>query len=54
MALGEAAGVAAAQATAAGKALRELDIAALQRQLLAQGAYLGDDTDGSRPSLIND
>jgi hypothetical protein len=54
MALGEAAGVAAAQATAAGKALRELDIAALQRQLLAQGAYLGGDTDGSRPSLIND
>jgi hypothetical protein len=45
MALGEAAGVAAAQAAASGKALRELDVAALQRQLLAQGAYLGGDTD---------
>ena len=42
MALGEAAGVAAAQAAANGKGLRELDMAALQRQLLAQGAYLGD------------
>ncbi len=48
MALGEAAGVAAAQAVAGGKALRELDIAALQRQLLTQGAYLGGETDGTR------
>jgi hypothetical protein len=45
MALGEAAGVAAAQVAASGKALRELDVAALQRQLLTQGAYLGGDTD---------
>ena len=48
MALGEAAGVAAAQAAASNKGLRELDMAALQHQLLAQGAYIGGDTDPTR------
>jgi hypothetical protein len=54
MALGEAAGVAAAQSTAAGKTLRDIDMATLQRQLLAQGAYLGGDTDKSGPKHTND
>jgi hypothetical protein len=42
MALGEAAGVAAAQAVAAGIAPRAIDIQALRAQLRAQGAFLGD------------
>jgi hypothetical protein len=41
MALGEAAGVAAAQASDSGKTPRELDMSALRRQLILQGAYLG-------------
>ncbi|MFC3704259.1 FAD-dependent oxidoreductase [Devosia honganensis] len=41
-ALGEAAGVAAAQAAAGGIAPRAVDVRRLQRQLIAQGAFLGD------------
>jgi hypothetical protein len=41
-ALGEAAGVAAAQAVAASLPPRAIDIDRLQGQLLAQGAFLGD------------
>lgn len=40
-AMGEAAGVAAAWAIQGGSSVHETDIAALQEQLLAQGAYLG-------------
>ncbi|MDB5980424.1 MAG: dependent oxidoreductase [Pseudomonas sp.] len=43
MALGEAAGVAAAQAVVNQCLLRDLDIPALRQQLLRQGAFLGDD-----------
>lgn len=43
MALGEAAGTAAAQAVADNTTPRNVDISALQRQLKAQGAYLGDE-----------
>lgn len=54
MALGEAAGVAAAQASASGKALRELDMPALRRQLIYQGAYLGAEMDKNHShSLLN-
>ena len=42
MALGEAAGVAAAQAVAAGAEPRAIDTRALRAQLRAQGAFLGD------------
>lgn len=42
MALGEAAGVAAAQAVSRAVTPREVDTDLLQRQLLAQGAFLGD------------
>jgi len=42
MALGEAAGVAAAQSASSGRRLRDLNVALLQRQLLRQGAFLGD------------
>lgn len=41
MALGEAAGVGAAQASATKSNLRALDMAALRKQLLSQGAFLG-------------
>src|SRR5690606_34975030 len=52
-ALGEAAGVAAAQAVATEVLPRAIDIQRLQRQLLAQGAFLGDgiDTDAHRVSV---
>lgn len=40
-ALGEAAGVAAAQAAAEGIAPRAIDVKRLQKQLIAQGAFLG-------------
>jgi glycine/D-amino acid oxidase-like deaminating enzyme len=42
MALGEAAGVAVAQCAERGLPVRQADIGALQRQLLRQGAFLGD------------
>jgi len=42
MALGEAAGVAAAQCVERGVTVRQADIGALQRQLLQQGAFLGE------------
>ncbi|MFD0673057.1 FAD-dependent oxidoreductase [Cohnella sp. GCM10027633] len=41
-AMGEAAGVASAMASASGTGFRDVPIAALQRELIAQGAYLGD------------
>ena len=41
MALGEAAGVAAAQALSSGCLPRDIEIAPLQKQLLRQGAFLG-------------
>jgi hypothetical protein len=44
MAMGEAAGVAAAMAVAAGVTARQVDVAALQRTLRAQGADPGDQT----------
>jgi len=43
MALGEAAGVAAVLSFSSACSLRQLDIAALQRQLIRQGAFLGAD-----------
>lgn len=45
-ALGEAAGVAAAQAAAAGTSPRAVDVKRLQKQLIAQGAFLGGQEDG--------
>ncbi|HKX41817.1 MAG TPA: FAD-dependent oxidoreductase, partial [Burkholderiaceae bacterium] len=42
MAMGEAAGVAAALAIDAGVAVRDVDVAAVQRTLRAQGADPGD------------
>jgi hypothetical protein len=45
MALGEAAGVAAAQCAERGAPVRRADVGALQRQLLRQGAFLGDRTE---------
>jgi FAD dependent oxidoreductase len=45
MALGEAAGVAAAQCAERGVPVRQADVGALQRQLLRQGAFLGDRTE---------
>lgn len=41
-AMGEAAGLAAAMASAAGVGFRDVPIPELQRKLIAQGAYLGD------------
>jgi hypothetical protein len=40
--MGEAAGVASAMAQRAGQAPREVDVAALQARLQAQGACIGD------------
>lgn len=47
MAMGEAAGVAAAMALSAGTTVRDVDVAALQRRLRAQGADPGD-----QPALV--
>jgi hypothetical protein len=44
MAMGEAAGVAAAVALAAGVRVRDVDVPALQKTLRAQGADPGDQT----------
>lgn len=43
MALGEAAGTAAAQAAARKQAPRDIDVGELRRQLLSQGAFIGED-----------
>ena len=45
MAMGEAAGVAAAMAVAASVSVRKIDVAALQKKLRSQGADPGDQTD---------
>jgi hypothetical protein len=45
MAMGEAAGVAAAMALDAGVRVRDVDVPALQRKLRAQGADPGDSPD---------
>ena len=42
MAMGEAAGIAAAQALNGGTTVREVDVRAIQRQMRAQGADPGD------------
>lgn len=52
MALGEAAGVAAAQAVQANVTPRQIDPQALRRQLRAQGAFLGDDAPVSSTSNV--
>lgn len=44
MALGEATGVAAALSTKLGVSPKSLDVTVLQKELLRQGAYLGDET----------
>src|SRR3984885_7534540 len=44
---GQAAGAAAALSVAAGRAVPDIDIAELQRELLRQGAYLQDDSIGA-------
>jgi hypothetical protein len=43
--MGEAAGLGAALALRAGGAVADVDVAALQRALQGQGAYLGDDSE---------
>ena len=50
MALGEAAGVAAALALDAGVSVRNVDVAAVQRTLRAQGADPGDQS-GPNPDV---
>jgi hypothetical protein len=50
MAMGEAAGVAAAMALDAGVRVRDIDVAALQKKLRAQGADPGDQA-GPNPDV---
>jgi hypothetical protein len=50
MAMGEAAGVAAAMALDAGVRVRDVDVAALQKKLRAQGADPGDQA-GPNPDV---
>ena len=49
---GQAAGVAAAHAVAAGVEPRDVDVAALQRALLAQGVYLRAATPAASPAVV--